>query len=145
MTRCSCWHQNFVPKGLSAPARGLYTIIKSWKKNALNETSKRFLWNLQQMGKVIKPFCWHHNFVPWGLSAPAPGLYTCMKIVKKKNCIKSDFKEIFLKLATNDRSDKFLLTSKFCPQGVVGTCPGAIYMYKKLYKIRLQRYFFRKL
>ena len=49
----------------------------------------------------------------------------------EKNCIKSDFKEIFLKLATNDRSDKmFLLTSKFCPQGVVGPCPGAIYMYK---------------
>ena len=34
----------------------------------------------------------------------------------KKNCIKSDFKEIFLKLVANDRSDKrFLLTSKFCP------------------------------
>ena len=29
----------------------------------------------------------------------------------EKNCIKSDFKEIFLKLATNDQSDKmFLLT-----------------------------------
>ena len=49
----------------------------------------------------------------------------------EKKCIKPDFKEIFLKLATNDRSDKmFLLTSKFCPQGVVGPCPGAIYMYK---------------
>ena len=38
---------------------------------------------------------------------PAPGLYTC---------IKSDFKEICLKLVANDRSDKtFLLTSKLCP------------------------------
>ena len=58
--------------------------------------------------------------------------------------MKSDFKKIFLKLETNDRSDKmFLLTSKFfCPQGVVSPCPGAIYMYKimkKMYKIRLQR------
>ena len=31
VTRCSCWHQNFVPKGLSAPAPLLYTCIKSWK------------------------------------------------------------------------------------------------------------------
>ena len=30
--RCSCWHKNFVPKGLSTPASGLYTCIKSWKK-----------------------------------------------------------------------------------------------------------------
>ena len=45
----------------------------------------------------------------------------------RKKCIKSNFKEIFLKLVTNDRSDKmFLLTSKFCPQGVVSPCPGAI-------------------
>ena len=44
-------------------------------------------------------------------------------------------KEIFKKLATNDRSDKlFLLTSKFRPQGVVSPSPGAIYMYKILKK-----------
>ena len=49
--------------------------------------------------------------------------------------IKSDFKEIFLKLATNDRSDKmFLLTSKFCPQRVVSPCPRAIYRYKIMKK-----------
>ena len=42
---------------------------------------------------------------------------------------------MFLKLATNDRSDKmFLLTSKFHPQGVVSPCPGAIYMYKIMKK-----------
>ena len=58
-------------------------------------------------------------------------------------CIKSEFKEICLKLATNGRSDKgFLLTSKVCPQGVFCPCPGAIYMYKiikNVYKIRLWR------
>ena len=49
----------------------------------------------------------------------------------KKMCIKSEFKEICLKLATNGRGDKgFLLTSKVCPQGVFCPCPGAIYMYK---------------
>ena len=51
----------------------------------------------------------------------------------EKNCI--DFKEVSLKLATNDQSDKmFLLTSKFLPKGVVSPCPGAIYMYKIMKK-----------
>ena len=46
-------------------------------------------------------------------------------------CIKLDFKEIFLKLATNGQSDKaFLLTSKFCPQVVDCPCSEAIHMYK---------------
>ena len=58
-------------------------------------------------------------------------------------CIKSEFKEICLKLATNGRSDKgFLLTSKVCPQGVFCPCQGAIYMYKiikNVYKIRFRR------
>ena len=58
-------------------------------------------------------------------------------------CIKSEFKEICLKLATNGQSDKgFLLTSKVCPQEVFCPCPGAIYMYKiikNVYTIRFQR------
>ena len=33
---------------------------------------------------------------------PAPGLYTCIKS-RKKNCIKSDFKEISLKVATKGK------------------------------------------
>ena len=76
VTRSFCWHQNFVPWGLYAPAPGLYTCIKSWKKKCIKS---RFLWNLQQMGKVIRPFCWHQNFVPWGLSVPALGLYICIE------------------------------------------------------------------
>ena len=58
-------------------------------------------------------------------------------------CIKSEFKEICLKLATNGRSDKgFLLTSNVCPQGFFCPCPRAIYMYKitkNVYKIRFRR------
>ena len=58
-------------------------------------------------------------------------------------CIKSEFKEICVKLATNGQSDKgFLLTSKVCPQRVFCPCTGAIYMYKiirNVYKIRFQR------
>ena len=50
-----------------------------------------------------------------GFSALAPGLYTCIKSLKMY--IKSDFKEIILKLATYGQREKaFLLTSKFCPQ-----------------------------
>ena len=58
-------------------------------------------------------------------------------------CIKSEFREICLKLATNGRSDNgFLLISKVCPQGVFCPCPGAVYLYKiikNVYKIRFQR------
>ena len=74
--------------------------------------------NLQQMTRVTWGICLHKNSDPTVLSAPAPGLCTCIKT--NKMFIKSDFKEIFLKLTLNGQSDKvFLLTSKFCPQGVV--------------------------
>ena len=94
------------------------------------------------MDKEKGPFCWHPDFVHKGLSAPAPVLYTCGKNIKKK-CIKSEFKKICIKLATNGQNDKgFLLTSKVCPQGVFCPCLGAIYMYKiikNVYKIRFWR------
>ena len=49
--------------------------------------------------------------------------------IMKKNCIKSDFKEIFLKLVANDQSDKrFLLTSKFCPWGCLPLTCGYIHL-----------------
>ena len=89
------------------------------------------------MTRVTKGLCLYKNFDPKGLSASAPGLYTC---------IKTCFKDIFLKLATNGQSDKaFLLTSGFCPQTVVCPCPWAIYMWKNMkkinmYKIRIQRF-----
>ena len=78
------------------------------------------------MTEVPRCSCWHKNFVPKVLSTPAPGLYTCIKSCKM--CIKSDFKEIFVKLVANDRSGKrFLLTSKFCPLGVVCPRPAAFH------------------
>ena len=57
------------------------------------------------------------RFVPKGFSALAPGLYTCIKSFQM--CLKSYFKDIVLKLATNRQSDKgFLLTSTFVPKGL---------------------------
>ena len=88
--------------------------------------------NLQQMTRVTKGLCLYKNSDHKGLSAPALGLYSCTK-KHEKLCIKSDFKDIFLKLATNGQSDKaFLLTSGFYSQRVVCPCPGAIYMWKNI-------------
>ena len=93
------------------------------------------------MGKVTKPFWWHQNLVNKGC-LPLPWGYIHVE-KHKKMCIKSEFKEICLKLATNSWSDEgFLLTSKICPQGVFCPCPGAIYMYKiikNVYKTRFRR------
>ena len=62
----------------------IYKIIK-------NVYKIRFLFlNLQRMGKVIRAFCWHQNFVPKGLSVPSLGLYTCIKSFKM--CLKPYFK-----------------------------------------------------
>ena len=89
--------------------------------------------NVQQMSRVIKGLCLYKNSDPKGLSALARGLYTCIK--HEKLCIKSDFKDICLKLATKGQSDKaFPLTSGFCPQRVVCPCPRAIYMWKNIKK-----------
>ena len=110
----------FWPQGFVCPcprAIYIYKIIK-------NENKIRFLFlNLQWMGKVIRAFCWHQKFVPKGLYALAPGLYTCIKSLKK--CIKSDFEEFILKLATNGQSDKgFLLTSTFVLKGLSAPALG---------------------
>ena len=35
--------------------------------------------NLQQMTRVTKGLCLYKNSDPKGLSAPSPGLYTCIK------------------------------------------------------------------
>ena len=119
--RAFCWHQKFVPKGLSALAPGLYIYIYKIIKNVYKI---RFLFlSLQRMGKEIMAFCWHRKFVPKGLYALVPGLYTCIKSLKM--CIKSEFEEIILKLATNGQSDKgFLLTSTFVPKGLSAPALG---------------------
>ena len=89
------------------------------------------------------------KFEPQGVVRPCPGTIYMYIIMKKKNCIKSDFKEIYLKMVANEQSDKkFLLTSKVCPLGL--SAPGlrlytCIKYEKKWYKIRPQRDFFLNL
>ena len=82
------------PLGAVCPCPGAiytYKIVKKWYKIRLQ---RDFFLNLQQMTEVTRCSCWHQNFVPRVLSAPALGLYTCIKSWKK-SCIKSDLKEIF--------------------------------------------------
>ena len=116
------------PQGVVSPCPGaiyIYKIIKN-----LYRIRFGFL-NLQQMGKGIRAFYWHQKFVPKGLYAFAPGLFIYIKSLKM--CIKSDFEEIILKLATNGQSNKgFHLIINICPQGVICSFPGAIYMYKSI-------------
>ena len=80
------------------------------KINVYKIRIQRFVRNLQQMIEVIRAFCWHQKFVPKRFSALAQGLYTCKKSLKM--CMKSDFEEIILKLATYGQREKaFLLSS----------------------------------
>ena len=66
VARCSCWHLNSIPKGLSAPAP-LYICIKSWNKlNKIRLKGIFFKLVANEMTKVTRGFCWHQNFVPWG-------------------------------------------------------------------------------
>ena len=74
-----------------------------------------------------KKFLLTSKLCPLGAVCPLPRGYIRV-LNNEENCIKSDFKEISLKFATNGLSDKaFLLTSKFCPLSVC-PCPRAIYM-----------------
>ena len=108
------------PQGVVCPSPGaiyIYEIIKNVYKVRF-----RFL-NLQRMGKVIRAFCWHQRFFPRELSVPALGLYTCIKSFKM--CLKSYFKEIVLKDATNWQSNKgFLLASTFVLKGLSAPALG---------------------
>ena len=71
---CNIWAKR---KGLSVwfvcSCLGLYTCEKKTHKT-------RFFLNWQQMGIVIRNFCWHQNFVPMGLSVPALWLYTLQSL-----------------------------------------------------------------
>ena len=77
------------PLGTVCPLPRGYIHVLNHEKNCIKSDFKDIFWNLQQMTEVTRCSCWRQNFVPWGLTAPAAGLYTCIK--SWKNCIKSDF------------------------------------------------------
>ena len=123
-----CWHRKFAPKGLYALAPGLlylYKIIKNVYKNWFQREHYETCSN----GQIEKAFLLSSKFCPQCVVCSCPGLNTC-----GKTCIKSDFKEIVLKLAANGQSDKgFLLTSTFDPMGLSAPALG-LYTYIKALK-----------
>ena len=79
VTRCSCWHQNFVPKRLSTTAPGLYTCTKSWKNLYKSRRQRVFFLKLVANDRSDKRFLLTSKFCPLGLSAPDLRLYTFIK------------------------------------------------------------------
>ena len=117
--------------------RAIYIYGETWKNVYKIGLQSNFFYNLQQMGKVIRAFCWHQKFVPKGWYVLAPGLYACIKSLKMS--IKSDFEEIILKLATNGQSGKgFLLTSTVVPKGLSAPALGLYTCIKALKYIPVQ-------
>ena len=91
-------------------------MYKIMKKICLKSDFKEIFLKLATNDRSDKMFLLTSKFRPQGVVSPCPGAIYMYKIMKQKNCIKSDFKEIVLKLVANYGSDKrFLLTSKFCP------------------------------
>ena len=127
VTRSFCWHQYFGP--CMPPALRLYTCIKSWKKLYWIRLEKDFFETCNKWVKWWGASVDIKLLYPGGcLSLPLPQGYIHV-LNHEKDCIKSDFKENFLKLVTNDRSDKmFLLTSRFCPKGLSDLPRGYIHV-----------------
>ena len=74
-------HQNFVPNVLSAPAR-VYIHVEKHEKTCIKSDFKEIVLKLATNGQSDKGFLLTSTFVPKGLSAPALGLYTCIKALK---------------------------------------------------------------
>ena len=111
------------PQGVVCPCPGaiyIYKIIKKLYKirfrrdhfETCNILAKRK--DLSVVIKILSPIC----------CLPLSGAIYLWKNMKKR-CLKSDFKEFVLKLATNWQSDKgFLLTSRCHPKGLFAPVLG---------------------
>ena len=69
VTKGLCLHKNSDPKGLSAPAPGLYTCIKTWN----------IMYKIR-LQRYLFETC--NNFWPQRVVCPALGLYTCGKTLR---------------------------------------------------------------
>ena len=49
----------------------------------LSETTVVYDLKLATDDEVTRSFCWHQNFVPWGLYAPCPGAIYMYYVMKK--------------------------------------------------------------
>ena len=88
---------------------------------------QRYFFKLATNGQGDNAFLLTSAFCPQRVVCPCPGAIYMWKNIKKKLCIKSEFKEICLKLATNGRSEELsvdikILTPRVClplPRGYI--------------------------
>ena len=76
-----CRHQNFILNMLSAPARS-YIHVDKHVQTCTKSYFKEIVLKLATNGQSDKGFLSTTTFVPKVLSAPALGLYTCIKALK---------------------------------------------------------------
>ena len=70
----------FCPLGAVYPLpRGYIHVLNHEKKCIKSDFKEIFFFNLQQMTKVTRCFCWHQNFV---VVSPCPGAIYMYKIMK---------------------------------------------------------------
>ena len=130
--RAFCWHQNFVPKGFSALALGLYTCIKSLKMCLKSD--------LEEIILKLATFGQRENFVPNGLSAPARGYVHMVK--REKNVYKIGLQSIFLNLQQMGKVISAVCWHQNCvPKGLSILAPG-LYTYIESLKMCIQLDFF---
>ena len=84
-----CCHQNFVPSGLSAPARGYIHIVKHEKKMYIKSDFKAIFFKPAANGQSDKGFLLISKVCPQGVVCLCPGAIYMYKLIKM--CIKSDF------------------------------------------------------
>ena len=115
---------------------GMYAPLPRGYIHILNKTRKLYKIRLQRhfFETCNKWMKWQEISVdvktlpPVGLPAPAPGLCNCIKSWKK-NSLKSDFKEIFLKLIANDQWQDISVDIKILsPQGLSSPDFGYIHL-----------------
>ena len=123
VTKDLCLYKNSDPKGLSAPAQGLYRCIKTWKIMYKITLQSYFFETCNKWAKW-QGFSVDIRILSTKGCLPLPRGYIHLEKLKQM-CIKSEFKEISLKLATDGRSDKaFCWHQKFVPKGFSALAQG---------------------
>ena len=119
-------HQNFVHKGLSAPAPGLYTCGKTFKNVYKIRIKREIFLKLATNGRSGKGFLLTSKVCPQGVFCPCPGAIYMYKVIK--NVYKIRFRRDHFEIC-NIRA--FCWHQHLSPSGCL-PLPRAIYMYKSI-------------
>ena len=118
------------PGGCQPQPWGYIHVLNHEKKCIKSDFKEIFLnfWNLQQTTEVTRCSCWHKNFIPKGLSAPAPGLYTCIKSLKNMYKVRLQ-RDFFLTCSKWPKWPEVSVDIKILSSGFVCPWPAAIYIH----------------